>query len=95
MPISRRTQHPYLKSRQSLFLMSKDGKGFPIHETHRMISNSCSNFSCLPPSILRMWRANQQDRVHLCESMKTNKLVMDKIQSIEGVGRTETHIAIE
>ena len=24
-----------------------------------------------------------------------NKLIMDKIQSIEGVGRTETHIAIE
>jgi DNA-binding Lrp family transcriptional regulator len=24
-----------------------------------------------------------------------NKLVMDKIQSIEGVGRTETHIAID
>jgi len=24
-----------------------------------------------------------------------NKLVMDKIQAIEGVGRTETHIAID
>ena len=24
-----------------------------------------------------------------------NKLIMDKIQSVEGVGRTETHIAVE
>ncbi len=33
--------------------------------------------------------------VEVGEQKELNKLVMDKIQSIEGVGRTETHIAIE
>jgi DNA-binding Lrp family transcriptional regulator len=33
--------------------------------------------------------------VEVSEQKDLNKLVMDKIQSIEGVGRTETHIAID
>jgi DNA-binding Lrp family transcriptional regulator len=33
--------------------------------------------------------------VEVTEQKDLNKLVMDKIQSIEGVGRTETHIAID
>jgi DNA-binding Lrp family transcriptional regulator len=33
--------------------------------------------------------------VEVTEQKDLNKLVMDKIQGIEGVGRTETHIAID
>jgi len=33
--------------------------------------------------------------VEVSDLRDLNKLIMDKIQSIEGVGRTETHIAIE
>jgi len=33
--------------------------------------------------------------VEVPEQKELNKLVMDKIQGIEGVGRTETHIAID
>ena len=33
--------------------------------------------------------------VEVKEQKELNKLVMDRIQSIEGVGRTETHIAID
>jgi DNA-binding Lrp family transcriptional regulator len=33
--------------------------------------------------------------VEVPEQKELNTLVMDKIQSIEGVGRTETHIAID
>jgi hypothetical protein len=31
----------------------------------------------------------------LREQKELDKLILDKIQSIEGVGRTETHIAID
>jgi len=33
--------------------------------------------------------------VELSEQKDLDKLVIDKIQKIEGVGRTETHIAID
>ena len=33
--------------------------------------------------------------VEVSDQKDLNKLVMDKIQSIEGVGRTETHIALD
>jgi DNA-binding Lrp family transcriptional regulator len=33
--------------------------------------------------------------VEVADQKDLNKLIMDKIQSIEGVGRTETHIAVE
>jgi DNA-binding Lrp family transcriptional regulator len=33
--------------------------------------------------------------VEVGQQEELNKLVMDKIQSINGVGRTETHIAID
>ena len=33
--------------------------------------------------------------VEVAQADDLNKLVMDKIQKIEGVGRTETHIAID
>jgi hypothetical protein len=33
--------------------------------------------------------------VEVPEQKELNTLVMDKIQSIEGVGRTETHISID
>ena len=33
--------------------------------------------------------------IEVTEQKDLNKLVMDKIQGIEGVGRTETHIAID
>ena len=33
--------------------------------------------------------------VEVADQKDLNKLIMDKIQSIEGEGRTETHIAVE
>jgi len=33
--------------------------------------------------------------VEVVDQKDLNKLIMDKIQSIEGVGRTEKHIAVE
>lgn len=33
--------------------------------------------------------------VEVSDSKELNKLVLDKIQSIDGVGRTETHIAVD
>jgi hypothetical protein len=33
--------------------------------------------------------------VEVADQKEPNKLVMDKIQSVDSVGRTETHIAIE
>lgn len=33
--------------------------------------------------------------VEVADQKELNKLVMDKIQTLEGVGRTETHIAID
>jgi DNA-binding Lrp family transcriptional regulator len=33
--------------------------------------------------------------VEVADQKELNKLIMDKIQSVDGVGRTETHIAIE
>jgi DNA-binding Lrp family transcriptional regulator len=33
--------------------------------------------------------------VEVASQKELNKLIMDEIQSVEGVGRTETHIAVE
>ena len=33
--------------------------------------------------------------VEVADQKDLNKLIMDKIQSVEGVGRTETHFAVE
>ena len=33
--------------------------------------------------------------VEVADQKDLNKLIMDKIQSVDGVGRTETHIAVE
>jgi DNA-binding Lrp family transcriptional regulator len=33
--------------------------------------------------------------VEVSDQKELNKVVLDKIQSIDGVGRTETHIALE
>jgi hypothetical protein len=33
--------------------------------------------------------------VEVADQKEPNKLMMDKIQSVDSVGRTETHIAIE
>jgi DNA-binding Lrp family transcriptional regulator len=33
--------------------------------------------------------------VEVADQKELNKLIMDKIQSVDGVGRTETHIAVE
>jgi len=33
--------------------------------------------------------------VEVADQKELNKLIMDRIQSADGVGRTETHIAVE
>ena len=33
--------------------------------------------------------------VEVADQKELNKLIMDKIQSVDGVGQTETHIAVE